>query len=73
MTDADYELYVEWNEYDQIAGIVIERIPAWDAIGIAKHWAAMMGYFYPSDEMALEDFRVVNWGWYARYPKDDRR
>lgn len=72
LPDADYELYVEWNEYTE-EGNTIERTPAWDAIGRMKHLAARGGFFYTSDEMALDDFRIVNWGWYARYPKDDRR
>ena len=72
LTDADYELYIEWNEYTK-EGIAIERTPAWNAIGIAKHCGAMKGFFYPSDEVALDDFRIIHWGWYARYPKDDRR
>ena len=53
-----------WNEYTEEDGHSIAWIDCREAIASMKHLGAMKGDFtYHDDEIALEDFAVINWGW----------
>ena len=56
-------MMVYWNEYSEEYGHTVESIDEREAIAIAKHWAAMRGYFYDNDQTALDDFMVIHWAW----------
>jgi len=41
--------------------VVVQRMKVEQAIDQQKGSAALKGFSYPSDEMALDDFCVVHW------------